>query len=76
MSSKLIETIKSFGRENLAKLDESHGQRYTNSHQSMRKKRLVKRENKLAQEGKNIVPKGANPELNMEPSLDSIDQTR
>jgi hypothetical protein len=77
MSSKLIETIKSFGRESLAKLDESHGQRYNGSHQSMRKARLVKRKNKLAQEeDKTNIHKGANQELNMDPSLDTIDQTR
>lgn len=74
MSSKLIETIKTFGRESLVRLDESHGQRYKNSHQSMRKVRFVKRTNKLAQEDN--TSKGVNPDLNMEPSLDSINQTR
>ena len=72
MSRKLIETIKSFGREALT---ESHGQRYASSDQSMRKRRLVKRTNKLAQEEDNN--KGhRNPDVNMEPSLDSINQTR
>jgi hypothetical protein len=73
MSRKLIETIKSFGREALT---ESHGQRYASSDQSMRKRRLVKRTNKLAQEDNNKAVGHRNPEVNMEPSLDSINQTR
>ena len=73
MSRKLIETIKSFGREALI---ESHGQRYTGSGQSMRKRRMVKRTNKLAQEENNKTVGRQNPDLNMEPALDSINQTR